>query len=184
VRRTKFVVLFVIGTLTGCVAQSNPSPSPSVSASQSVTNSGSVGFALSSSDLATGQWPPAATCDGADNPPDLHWTAGPSGTASYALQVFDPDAPNGGFTHWMLANESSTLRQPTPGTGVSGKNDFGREGYGGPCPPKGTTHHYVVTVYAVDAILPLQRLYSRAQFRQALASHVLAQANLTATYRR
>jgi Raf kinase inhibitor-like YbhB/YbcL family protein len=184
VRRRHFVVLFVIGTLTACVNQSNPPPSPSVSASPSVTNSGSAGFALSSSDLATGHWPAAATCDGADNPPDLHWTAGPPGTASYALQVFDPDAPNGGFTHWTLANEPPNLRQPKPGTGVSGKNDFGVEGYKGPCPPSGTTHHYVVTVYAVDAKLSLQRLYSRAQFQQALASHVLAQANLTATYSR
>jgi Raf kinase inhibitor-like YbhB/YbcL family protein len=184
VRRRNYVVLFVIGTLTACVAQSNPSPSPSVSASQNVANSASEGFALSSSDLASGQWPASDTCDGADTPPDLHWTAGPAGTASYVLQVFDPDAPNGGFSHWMLANEPPDLRQPTPGTGVSGRNDFGVEGYNGPCPPKGTTHHYVVTVYAVDAILPLQRLYSRAQFQQALASHVLAQANLTATYRR
>src|SRR5205814_8093989 len=64
------------------------------------------------------------SCDGADGVPDLHWSAGPPGTKSFALQLFDPDAPHGGFTHWMLANEGSELRQPTPGTGVSGKNDF------------------------------------------------------------
>jgi Raf kinase inhibitor-like YbhB/YbcL family protein len=84
----------------------------------------------------------------------------------------------------MLANEPPDLRKPTPGTGVSGKNDFGVEGYNGPCPPHGSTHHYTVTVYAVDAVLPLQRLYSRSQFQQALTGHILAQAALMATYSR
>ena len=166
--------------LTGC-GNASTSSTPSISAAAS---SGVVGFAVNSNDLASGRWPKDATCDGADNPPDLHWTAGPSATASYALQVFDPDAPNGGFTHWMLANEPPDLRAPTPLTGVSGKNDFGKEGYAGPCPPKGSTHHYVVTVYAVDAMLQLQPLYSHADFLRALNAHILAQASITATYNR
>ena len=84
----------------------------------------------------------------------------------------------------MLANEPPNVRQPTPGSGVSGKNDFGVEGFKGPCPPRGMTHHYVLTVYAVDAVLSLPRLYSHREFQQALAGHVLAQANVTAMYRR
>ena len=112
------------------------------------------------------------------------FTAGPSGTLSYALQLFDPDAPNGGFTHWMLANEPASLHEPTPGTGVSGRSDFGREGYAGPCPPKGSRHRYIFTVYAVDATLPLRPLYSHAEFQKALQNHVLSQATLTATYAR
>jgi Raf kinase inhibitor-like YbhB/YbcL family protein len=103
---------------------------------------------------------------------------------AYAITVVDTDTPNGGFTHWMLANEPANLREPTPGTGVSGKNDFGQEGYGGPCPPRGSTHHYAVTVYALDAKLPLNLLYSAAEFRRALAGHVLTQTSLTATYSR
>jgi len=103
---------------------------------------------------------------------------------SYALQLFDPDAPNGGFTHWMLANEPADFRAPMPGTGVSGKNDFGHEGYEGPCPPKGSTHRYVFTVYAVDSTLRLNVLYDHADFQKALKGHVLGQGSLTATYSR
>lgn len=139
---------------------------------------------MTSSALSSGTWPSADTCDGGNAVPDLHWTTGPAGTATYALQLFDPDAPNGGFTHWMLANERADLRVPTPGTGVSGRNDFGREGYAGPCPPKGSRHRYIFTVYAVDGSLPLRPLYSHAEFQKALQNHVLSQATLTATYAR
>ena len=141
-------------------------------------------FTLISSDLHAGRWPKDATCDGADYLPGLQWTAGPLGTASYALQVFDPDAPNGGFTHLLLANEPPYLREPTPGTGVGGRNDFGKEGYAGPCPPRGSTHHYVVTVYAVNAMLSLQPPYRHADFQRALSGHILAQTSITATYAR
>ncbi len=91
----------------------------------------------------------------------------------------------------MLANEPPSLRGPTPRTGISGRNDFGNEGYKGPCPPHGSAHHYVVTafavdtmLFAVDTMLTLQPLYSRAQFQAALASHVLAQSSITAIYSR
>lgn len=67
---------------------------------------------------------------------------------------------------------------------MSGQNDSGKEGYAGPCPPKGTTHHYLVTVYAVDAMLPLQPLYRHADFLRALNGHILAQASITARYDR
>ena len=160
------------------------SPSPSPSASTTASPSTETAFVLTSSALSSGSWPSADTCDGGDGVPDLHWTAGPAGTGSYALQLFDVDAPNGGFTHWMLANEPASLREPTPGTGVSGRNDFGREGYAGPCPPKGSTHRYVFTVYAVDRSLQLHPLYSHAEFQTALENHVLSQATLTATYAR
>lgn len=180
VRFRAFAAIPAICFLAGCGgAQSAPTPSSSGAPSGSP-----AGFTLTSNDLAVGHWPTEDTCDGSGTPPDLHWTAGPAGTASYALQVFDPDAPNGGFTHWMLANEPPTLRQPTPLTGVSGKNDFGKEGYAGPCPPKGSTHHYVVTVYAVDAMLRLQPRYSHADFLNALNGHILAQASITARYDR
>jgi Raf kinase inhibitor-like YbhB/YbcL family protein len=184
-RSTALVGLMMV--LTGCASATTtatPSPARSPSPPPSPSLSTVVGFAVTSSDLKNGRWPASDACDGADNPPDLHWTAGPAGTASYALQVFDPDAPNGGFTHWMLANEPPDLRQPTPGTGVSGRNDFGVEGYNGPCPPQGSTHHYVVTIYAVAIMLPLRRLYSHLQFQQALTGHILAQSSLTATYSR
>lgn|SRR5919108_3513157 len=181
--RFRLAGIILAGVAAACT---NPSTGSSSSAPQSATLSPSAGaaFILQSADLASGRWPATATCDGDDNPPDIRWTPGPSGTRAYALQLFDPDAPKGGFTHWMLANEPSELRQPMPGTGISGRNDFGREGYNGPCPPNGATHHYVFTVYALDSSLSLNPLYSHADFQRALQSHVLAQATLTATYSR
>src|SRR6266550_2433228 len=122
------------------------SPSPSPSASTAASPSTETVLVLTSSALSAGSWPSADTCDGSDGVPDLHWTAGPAGTRSYALQLFDVDAPNGGFMHWMLANEPASLREPTPGTGLSGRNDFGRECYVRRCPPKGSKHRYVFTV--------------------------------------
>lgn len=183
-RHWPLVALPIIAILAACGGA--PSTSTGTPGSSTATPSGNnAAFAVTSSDLSVGHWPTVETCDGADNPPpDLHWSAGPAGTQSYALQVFDPDAPNGGFTHWMLVNEPPNLREPTPLTGVSGKNDFGKEGYGGPCPPKGSTHHYVVTIYAVDTMLPLQPLYSHQDFLRALTGHVLAQASITASYMR
>lgn len=169
--------------LVGCAGHGTSAP-PSPSTSAIASPSGETGFAVTSSALSSGAWPLKDTCDGGNGVPDLHWTAGPSGTLSYALQLFDPDAPNGGFTHWMLANEPADVREPMPGTGVSGRNDFGREGYAGPCPPKGSRHRYIFTVYAVDATLPLRPLYSHTDFQNALQNHVLSRASLTATYGR
>jgi Raf kinase inhibitor-like YbhB/YbcL family protein len=175
--------VYVAALIAGC-SNAHPTSTSAPPSPTAQTSNGPQAFTLSSKDLSSGRWPQDATCDGGDNPPDLHWNAGPSATASYALQVFDPDAPNGGFTHWMLANEPPTLREPTPLTGVSGRNDFGKEGYNGPCPPTGATHHYVVTVYAVDSMLSLQPLYRHQDFQRALSGHILAQASITATYGR
>src|SRR5439155_23470665 len=89
------------------------SPSPSTTASPSTETV----FVLMSSALSAGSWPSADTCDGGDGVPELHWTAGPPGTRFYELQLFDVDAPNGGFMHWMLAYVPASLRVPIPGTG-------------------------------------------------------------------
>lgn len=182
--RFRLLGLAVAGVLAGCSGGHQPSAQTSTRPAAIGTPSSPVAFAVTSGDLASGHWPSADTCDGGDDVPDLHWTAGPLGTQSYALQLFDSDTANRGFTHWMLANEPPNVREPTPNTGVSGKNDFGHEGYNGPCPPKGSTHHYVFTVYAVDTMLSLRLLYSHADFQKALQAHVLRQATLTATYGR
>jgi Raf kinase inhibitor-like YbhB/YbcL family protein len=169
-----------VASCAGHEASARPTPGTSAIASPSRE----AVFSVTSSDLASGRWPVVDTCDGGEGVPDLRWTAGPPGTSTYALQLVDVDAPNGGFTHWMLANEPPGLRQPTPNTGVSGRNDFGREGYAGPCPPKGSQHRYVFTVYAVGASLPLRPLYSHVEFQKALGSQILSQATLTATFGR
>ncbi len=84
------------------------------------------------------------TCEGQDVSPPLTWSESPAGTQSFALIVDDPDAPGGVFTHWALFNLSADSRElpeavpsqtQLPDGSLQGKNDFGRLGYSGPCPP-------------------------------------------------
>src|SRR5689334_14996874 len=101
--------------------------------------------------------PDLHSCQGADLSPSLEWSGEPTNTRSFALVVEDPDAPSGIFCHWVLydiASKTHTLPQGakpgSPGSdlGTSGTNDFRRVGYGGPCPPKGSTHRYYFRLYA------------------------------------
>jgi len=105
----------------------------------------------------------------------------------------DPDAPGGVFTHWLLFNllaDSRELPEAVPphnelGSGVlQGKNDFGKIGYGGPCPPPGPVHHYRFTIYALDQPLDLAAGASRKQVIDAITGHILAWGQLIAMYQR
>ena len=108
---------------------------------------------LTSEDFEDGGMIPAKlTCDGENISPQLSWTDEPGGTKSYALSCIDPDAPIGDFIHWLIYDIDSNVKEigcggPVPGKEV--KNGFGREKYGGPCPPSGT-HRYIFTIYALD----------------------------------
>lgn len=98
-------------------------------------------------------------CTGANRSPQLSWRNPPAGTRSYAVTVFDPDAPGRGWWHWAVANipaRVNTLAENASASGMltklgalEARNDFGGTGYGGPCPPPGKPHRYVVTVYAL-----------------------------------
>lgn len=133
------------------------------------------------------------TCDGADRSPALSWTAPPAGTKSFALIVDDPDAPSGTFTHWVLYELSPDRRElpeglapelGAKGMAFQGKNDFGKLGYGGPCPPAGKPHHYRFTVYALSAPTGLPPGASRKELEQAMQGRILAQGTLTSIYER
>ena len=99
-------------------------------------------------------------CTGKNVSPALAWSGAPKGTKSFAVSVYDPDAPTGsGFWHWWVANlppdATGLPKGAGGGTGlpegaVQPNNDFSLTGYGGPCPPKGKPHHYHITVYALD----------------------------------
>lgn len=133
-----------------------------------------------------GTIPRAWTCDGENLPPPLTWSGAPRGTAAYALIVDDPDAPGHTFTHCLLYDIPGTLtglRHPLDGRTLP--NDFGRPGYGGPCPPRGHgPHRYVFTLYAVDVPELALRGTSRKALDQALARHTLGHATLTGVYER
>ncbi len=130
--------------------------------------------------------PRAHTCEGADLSPPLAWTEGPRGTAGYALVVDDPDAPRATFVHWVAWNIHSTfLTVGQQGGMLQGRNDFGRDAYGGPCPPTGHgDHRYRFNVYALDTALALQAGATQKQLDHAMAGHVLARGTLTGRYRR
>lgn len=125
--------------------------------------------------------PSRHSCDGADLSPPLAWSAGPDGTQAYALVVDDPDAR--GWVHWVAADVSGTSVAEGTEPGTPGRNDFGRNGWGGPCPPSGT-HRYVFTVYALSAPLSLEPGFTADELRAAMAGRVLAEGRLTGTYAR
>jgi Raf kinase inhibitor-like YbhB/YbcL family protein len=155
---------------------------------------GAMALPLSSPAFGDGdRIPTKYTCDGQDVSPPLAWSNPPAGTQSLALIVDDPDAPAGVFTHWLLFNIPSDSRN-LPGAvpvqaeltsgALQGKNDFGRTGYGGPCPPAGRPHRYQFTIYALDRVLDLKAGVSKKQLLGAMQGHILAQGQLTGTYQR
>lgn len=102
-------------------------------------------------------------CEGLNVSPSLSWSGAPEGTKSFALTVYDPDAPTGsGWWHWVVINLPATTTSLPKGAGaadgsmlpqgaVQVRTDFGAPGYGGPCPPEGDhPHRYLFTIYALD----------------------------------
>lgn len=134
-----------------------------------------------------GMIPSKFTCDGADVSPPLSLVDIPDKTRSLALVVDDPDAPAGTWVHWVVWNILPGTKEipenSVPGGAVQGRNDFGKQRYGGPCPPSGT-HRYYFKLYALDVSLSLKPGATKAQVEEAMTGHVLAQAELVGLYRR
>lgn len=175
-------------------------------------------FTLSSPDLAAGTFATKHIlngfgCAGQNISPALQWRNAPTGTQSFALQVYDPDAPSGsGFWHWgvydmpaattALAQGAGNSSATLPAGAYGGNTDFmdtgttgGNGNYGGPCPPAGdAAHHYIFTLYAldvphVDAAAGIPKtgtagLFGFALGRGGLGAHVIGKATFTATYGR
>lgn len=145
-----------------------------------------MAFTVTSPAFADGQpVPKEFTCDGNDAPPAMTVADPPQGTKSFAVIVDDPDAPKGTFTHWLaydVPTDGSTLRGTA---GKTLKNDFGRKGYGGPCPPPGDgAHRYYFNVYAVDVPALDVSGGSRNDLEAALEGHTLAKARFMGQYER
>jgi Raf kinase inhibitor-like YbhB/YbcL family protein len=133
-----------------------------------------------------GNIPSKFTCDGSDTSPPLQITGVSSETKSLVLIVDDPDAPSGLFTHWLVWNipsQTNSISEGSPPKGVQGTNDFGKSGYGGPCPPPGT-HRYSFKVFALDRELDLRPGAKRRQVDAAIKGHVVAQGELVGRYSR
>jgi hypothetical protein len=131
------------------------------------------------------------TCEGADISPSLEWSGEPNRTESFALILDDPDAPGGTWNHWLLWDLPASIDNLAQGykagkLGVSGTNDFGKPGYGGPCPPKGGgAHRYFFHIYALDvSSLGVAAGAKRAAMDKALRGHILAEAQYMGRYER
>jgi len=137
--------------------------------------------------------PARHTCDGQDISPGLSWDRVPEKAWSFTLVVDDPDAPSGTFSHWVIFNIPADRRElpeavpsqaQLPSNARQGKNDFGQIGYGGPCPPPGSPHHYRFSLYALDQPLELMAGATRKQVLNAISGHILARAQLVGIYQR
>ena len=134
---------------------------------------------------ADAEIPQKHSCDGEDVSPPLEWAGAPDDTAALALIVDDPDAR--GFIHWVLADipgdQTGLPEGEGDSIGIPGRNDFGRTGWGGPCPPRGE-HRYTFTLHALSAPLQLAGTVDADAVRSALEGKVLDEATLTGVYRR
>ena len=164
-------------------------------------------FTLSSPSFKQNQPIPAKhSCEGADASPALKWEGAPSGAKSFALICDDPDAPGGSWTHWVIYGfpagtmelpenvgkvdqvasveyEMTTQTVTKSMVARQGVNDFGKSGYGGPCPPRGHgVHHYHFRLYALGTELNLAPRVTRRQLESTMKGHILAQAELVGTY--
>jgi Raf kinase inhibitor-like YbhB/YbcL family protein len=172
-RGTRCAVL-VVAVLAACRA-----PAPSTTPGPEVTT-----MQLTSEAFAeAGSIPAEHTCDGADTSPPLAWNDAPEDTDSFALIVDDPDA--GGFVHWVLTGIPGDVRELPAGVGdtigTPGPNDFGRTGWGGPCPPSGE-HRYAFTLYALPG--PIPDASSADAVRDHAEGAALGRAKLTGVYSR
>jgi len=139
-----------------------------------------------------GSIPKKYTCDGADVSPPLSWTSPPEATKSLALICDDPDAPMGTWVHWVLFGlppntrellEGVSTQEILPDGSKQGTTDFGRVGYGGPCPPSGT-HRYYFKLYALNANPDLRPGLTKEELLKAIEKNILAQAELMGRYQR
>lgn len=123
------------------------------------------------------------TCQGADISPELSIEGVPEGSRSLALIMEDPDAPGRTFDHWIVYDipaDTGTIGEGAP-PGTAGRNDFGNDTYGGPCPPSGQ-HRYFFKLYALDTRLDWPAGRSKSHLQNAMGGHILDQAELVGVY--
>nr|WP_237266260.1 YbhB/YbcL family Raf kinase inhibitor-like protein [Thermococcus cleftensis] len=176
------LLVFIAGT-AGCTAEKKPDGGVEMDLE--------IGSVFHNGDYI----PVEFTCDGENvNPPIFIGHIDPN-AKSLVIIMDDPDAPGGTFTHWIAWNipPLGEIPKGVPPQGVvdapvkmvQGRNDFGKIGYGGPCPPKGHgVHHYHFRVYALDTVLELDPGASRKELERAMEGHVIQMGELVGLYGR
>jgi Raf kinase inhibitor-like YbhB/YbcL family protein len=170
---------------------------PAAQANDTSTGRQAVSFEVTSTAFKQGGIiPPRYTCEGSDTSPPLAWSGAPSATKSFALIVDDPDAPDPAkpqrvYVHWVVYGLSPTTnglsenasKSGMPSGAVQGKTDFGKQEYGGPCPPIGR-HRYFFKLYALDTSPSFASPPTKADLLKAMEGHIMGQAELMGTYQK
>jgi Raf kinase inhibitor-like YbhB/YbcL family protein len=183
-RSTRMAMILALALAAACMNPNKKVPPPG-KPSEPPPATGAM--TISSSAFANGGTIPAQfTCNGAGAIPPLTFANVPQTAHSVALEVTDPDAPNGTFTHWLVWNIPTNVTEfkggdLIPDGTIQGLNGFGTSKWGSPCPPSGV-HHYVFDLYALDNTLPLTSSQGRDDFENAIKGHVVAQAKLVGLY--
>jgi len=169
-------LILAIALINGCAQQTPNTP---------ITNNS---MKLTSLAFTNNETIPAKyTCDGEDLSPPLAISEVPPKVKSLALIVDDPDAPAGDWVHWTLWNikaETAAIEEDTvPQGATEGYTDFGKPGWGGPCPPSGI-HHYQFKLYALDKVLDLPASARKADLEKAMAEHTVASIVLVGLYQK
>jgi hypothetical protein len=143
-----------------------------------------------------GSIPSKYTCEGTDISPPLEWFGVPADAKTLALIVDDPDAPDPAkpqrvYVHWVVYNIPANItklpenaaKTGLPGGAIQGINDWGKETYGGPCPPIGR-HRYFFKLYALDTVLAQLLNPTKSQLEKAMEEHLVDNAELIGTYQK
>lgn len=147
-------------------------------------------FTMSSSSFTDqSALPNTFTCDGGNTSPEIEWANPPDKTVSFVLILSDPEAPNGTFYHWVIyniPNSITTIPQGglIPAGAAIGVNSANQKKYFPPCPPKGSTHHYIFMLYALDKTLTLPVDANANVVIDEMQYHILGATQLTTTYSR
>ena len=193
--------LWGCAALLCCACQRGPAPqvenanaTNANAATQQAEGNGAekMSIKLTSSAFQEGGMIPAQyTCDGRNISPPLAWSDVPSDAKTLALIADDPDAPRGTWVHWVVYNLPAAVKelaenappQEAAAGGRQGKNDFGKFGYGGPCPPSGT-HRYYFKLYALNTELNLPGGATKQDLLKAMYGHILDEGQLMGRYKK
>jgi Raf kinase inhibitor-like YbhB/YbcL family protein len=138
--------------------------------------------------------PQRFTCDGENISPRFSWEGAPRESKCFALIIHDPDAPRrDGFTHWVVYDIPASAKgipenvaknqERVPNLGLQGRNDSGKIGYMGPCPPSGA-HRYFARLYALRKELGLPPGATRQELESAMEGAIIDQDETMGTYAR
>ena len=178
----KIFILILIFSADICIAQ--------IESKQAGSN---MSITIKSNSFKEGELiPKKYTCDGENISPPLEWNEIPEGTKSFAIICDDPDAPMGTWVHWVIYNippltnnlkENISFEKVLEDGTIQGKNDFGKIGYGGPCPPSGI-HRYFFKIYALNDMLKLGPGSTKEELLHAMEEHIISEGKLIGKYSR